>query len=394
MPFAAELPFAFYAIAAFVFGLLVGSFLNVVIWRVPRCESIVSPGSHCGSCGAPVKPYDNIPLISYAVLRGKCRACKTHFSLIYPAVELLTGLLFLAVICKSGPTWVAIAEMIFVAIMISLTFIDARHQLLPNVITYPAFLFALASITALAWWGAWFGAKADDYAYLRFFKAYSANNPGFHQAMALGAVALTVATPLFWLIDQFDDVLFGKYFEWTEDKDEHPEPADRENELAKQRHHNRVVYGTMMLGVLLAIAWAVKGYLLSTRGVIGMVDIEGDAYKLAFINLLQAYLGALIGGGVIWLLRAAHFWSRGFEGMGLGDVKLMAVIGAFLGWQSAILVIILGSLLGSIVGLVLARKSRDVMKTALPFGVFLGPAAIFALFFGQSVIQWYAGRFS
>src|SRR5919204_1227161 len=105
-----SLPPAFYAVAALVFGLLVGSFLNVVIYRIPRSESIVYPGSHCGSCGAPVRPYDNIPLLSYALLGGRCRACKAKISAIYPTVELLTGLLFLAVLLKSGPTWTALAE--------------------------------------------------------------------------------------------------------------------------------------------------------------------------------------------------------------------------------------------------------------------------------------------
>src|SRR2546421_10438137 len=117
MPPVAELPPAFFAFAAFVFGLLVGSFLNVVIYRVPRSESIIYPGSHCGACGKPVKSYDNIPLLSYALLGGRCRACKAKISVIYPAVELLTGLLFFAVAIKDA-WWpeVAIVEMAFVAI--------------------------------------------------------------------------------------------------------------------------------------------------------------------------------------------------------------------------------------------------------------------------------------
>ncbi|HZS03856.1 MAG TPA: prepilin peptidase [Blastocatellia bacterium] len=392
MPFPADLPFAFYAVVAFVFGLMVGSFLNVVIWRVPRGESIAFPGSHCGSCDAPVKPYDNIPLISYAVLGGKCRACKAKISLIYPAVELLTGLLFLAVVWESGPTWVAIAEMIFVALMVSLTFIDAKHKLLPNVITYPAFLFGITAVTTLAWWSVLIGTKPRDPAYHRFYGFQPEIDFAFFRPSVYGALLLALAAPVFWVIDRLDDVLFGKYFEWTEDEKIEDEPPDLEKERAAQRQHDRVVYGTMILGVVLAIAWAIKGYLLSTRGATGIADIEGDAYDLAYSNLLRAWLGALVGGGIIWLLRAAYFYVRGFEGMGLGDVKLMAVIGAFLGWQSAILVILVGSLLGSIIGVVLARKSDEGMKTALPYGVFLGPAAVFALFFGNSLVQWYASK--
>jgi leader peptidase (prepilin peptidase)/N-methyltransferase len=392
MPFTAELPFAFYAIAAFVFGLLVGSFLNVVIWRVPRGESVVFPGSHCGSCGAPVKPYDNIPLISYAVLRGKCRVCKTHFSLIYPAVELLTGLLFLAVVYKSGLTWVAIAEMVFVAIMISLTFIDARHQLLPNVITYPAFLYSLAAIAFLSWIGSLTCLYLTDNPLCGFYSRFL--DMGSEQtliwqlrsipSLAGGAILFTLALPAFRLIDRLDDVLFGKYFEQAEEESE-SDSASSETEDVIWKRHNRIIQALMILGVVAAAIWIVRGLTLQSNEA---------AYEIAWRNLIRAAFGALIGGGVIWLLRAAYFWSRGFEGMGLGDVKLMAVIGAFLGWQSAILVIILGSLLGSIVGLALARKSEDGMKTALPFGVFLSPAATFALFFGESIIQWYAGRFS
>ena len=363
----AELPFVFYAIAAFVFGLLVGSFLNVVIWRVPRGESIVFPGSHCGSCGAPVKPYDNIPLISYAVLRGRCRACKTNFSLIYPAVELLTGLLFLAVIFKSGPTLVAVAEMIFVALMIALTFIDAKHQLLPNVITYPALLFAIC-------------AGSFQAAFFSSHIIFPDNLAGSFVGKAIVAPLLVAcAIPAFQFIDRMDDVLFGKYFE----ADEAPAEADAESEKRIHEQHQRVTRAVMIIGFAIAITLALIGI------------IPGLFLNPAlFSELFYAALSALIGGGIIWLLRAAYFLARGFEGMGLGDVKLMAVIGAFLGWQSAILVIVIGSLLGSIIGLVLARKSADGMKTALPFGVFLAPAAIFALFFGHSIIQWYAGRFS
>src|SRR5438552_4068015 len=116
------LPLAFFAVAALVFGLLVGSFLNVVIYRVPRGESIVYPGSHCGSCGVPVRPYDNIPLLSYALLRGRCRFCQAKISPIYPAVELLTGLLFFAVLLNDGPKWMALAQIASGAVITSLIF--------------------------------------------------------------------------------------------------------------------------------------------------------------------------------------------------------------------------------------------------------------------------------
>ena len=107
-----ELPLIIQALIASVFGLIVGSFLNVVIYRVPQGESIAFPASHCGSCGKAVKPYDNIPLLSYAILRGRCRFCKETYSWRYPAVELLVGLLFFAVVYQNGLTWLSIARLV------------------------------------------------------------------------------------------------------------------------------------------------------------------------------------------------------------------------------------------------------------------------------------------
>ncbi len=366
-----ELPLTFYAVFTFVFGLLVGSFLNVVIYRVPRGESIVSPGSHCGSCGAPVRPYDNIPLLSYVLLGGRCRNCKTKISLIYPAVELLTAVLFLAVLFKSGPTQIAVAETAFVAVIISLIFIDAQHQLLPNVITYPAFLLALVMAGLIAWPGWQAGHQLFRHS------GSLTSPPAWLLHPLLGALLIAIAAPLFWIIDRMDDVLFSKYFAWDE-KPAETAPEETDPEPQAQRRHDRAIRVTAWLGIALAIGWVVFSYLKR---------------EPAFINaqtyLINAWFGALVGSGLIWLLRAAYFYTRGMEGMGLGDVKMMAVVGAFLGWRSAILVIILGSLLGSIVGLVMARRSSQGLKTALPFGVFLGIASLVALFAGAPLIQWY-----
>lgn len=381
MPPFAGLPSVFFALAAFVFGLLVGSFLNVVIYRVPRGESIIYPGSHCGSCGKPVKPYDNIPLLSYTLLGGRCRACKAKISLIYPAVELLTGLLFLAVMLKSGPMAIAnteasfitvMAEMVFVAVIISLIFIDARHKLLPNVITYPAFVLAMIAPAAIGFSHVRLGA------YIDFPPGMTI--PGLWQATIAGAVLIASAAPIFGVIDRLDDVLFSKYFEWAETDEAQPTPEEIEAERKMQRQHNWVVYGTMVMGVILAIAWIALRSFISEPGFVAV-----------YTELLYSALGALVGGGIVWLLRALYFYTRGAEGMGLGDVKMMAVVGAFLGWQQAIIVLIIGSFLGSIVGLVMARRSKQGLKTALPFGIFLGIGALFALFGGTPLLNWYIG---
>src|SRR5262249_18774106 len=143
-------PLSFYAVSAFILGLIFGSFLNVVIHRVPRGESVVFPGSHCAACGEAIKAFDNIPLVSFALLGGRCRSCRARISFSYPMVEFGAGLMFAAIVFRTGPSWEAPIEFAFACVMIPLVFIDARHRLLPNAITYPAFLFALGAAAARA----------------------------------------------------------------------------------------------------------------------------------------------------------------------------------------------------------------------------------------------------
>ncbi len=368
-----EFPLIFQAIIALPFGLIVGSFLNVVIYRVPRGESVAFPGSHCGSCGAAIKPYDNIPLLSYLLLRGRCRACQAKISWVYPAVELWTGLGFFAVAYKSGITGQGIAEMLFVVVMIVLVMIDARHQLLPNVITYPAFL----GVVIFA---------AFQFGDLSVF----APTPLFYWSLSsklwLGVGLLLLAAVAFYGVDLLDNVLFGKYLEISDDEEEEDPALVGIDEDRLLRQHNRVIYTTMILGLLVAIAWGVIAYPKLRPGSTDPVWVT-----YAIEKLFHTCLGALVGGGVIWLLRAIYFYTRGFGGMGLGDVKMMAIIGGFLGWPAALLVLILGSVLGSLTGLaqIWLGKSEKGMQTRLPFGVSLGCAALFALFYGQPIIVWY-----
>ena len=118
-------------------GLVIGSFLNVCIYRLPRHESIVFPGSHCPNCGKPVKPYDNIPVLSYLLLLGRCRFCRKPISLQYPVVELLSGLAFYACAAQWGSTSPAFVNSLFLAVILVLIFTDYHHQILPNVLTLP-----------------------------------------------------------------------------------------------------------------------------------------------------------------------------------------------------------------------------------------------------------------
>jgi leader peptidase (prepilin peptidase)/N-methyltransferase len=278
----------FIGFVVFVFGLLIGSFLNVVIYRLPLQESIVFPGSHCPNCNAEIKWYDNIPVISYAILlRGRCRNCRARISLIYPAVELLVACLYLVVFLVHKDqvvlgSWLPmIADLVFVSLIVPLVFIDLHHKLLPNKITYPGLVVLLV---------------------------------------------LRAIVPDPWILAQTPR-LFG-------------------------------------LGA--APTWA--------------------------IAVFGSVLGALVGGGSLWLVREAYYRLRHVEGMGLGDVKMMLMVGAFLGWQLTLLTIFIGSVLGSLVGVLLIIRG-GTMKMQIPFGVFLGPAAIIALFVGKQFITWYVGMY-
>ena len=356
-----DLPFSFYAVSAFVLGLVFGSFLNVVIHRVPRGESIVFPGSHCGACGAPIKAFDNIPLVSFALLVGRCRSCRARIPFSYPMIELLVGLIFVAIVFKTGPSWEAILEFAFACVMIALVFIDARHRLLPNVITYPAFLFALIGATAQAALGERSSLTVDISI---LFPGFQSEFTPWREALFGGAI-FAMAAPGFRLLDRLDPILFGKYFEWEED-------AENVGQTEAERRHNRAIRATMIIGVVAAAAWAAMIVFLSSK--------HQPAIEDAYGGLLRASAGALIGGGLIWLIRAIYFFIRGFEGMGLGDVKMMSVVSAFLGWRGALGVLMLGSIIGVITGLILIYRSKREFKTPLPFGACLGVASLIVMF--------------
>ena len=279
-------PVVGYVIAG-VFGAIIGSFLNVVIHRVPLEESIVFPNSRCPSCGAVIAFYDNIPVVSYAALGAKCRSCKAHISFRYPAVELLTAALFAGVAWHDGLSAVLPFDLVFASALLALVFIDAEHMILPNVITYPGIVFAL---------------------------------------VARIAIPYLTGTP------HFDDL-----------------PSLSQGALAN-----------MPVGV---------------------------------VSLAGALIGALIGGGSLWLMGWTWEKLRGIEAMGLGDVKMMFMVGAYLGWRLTILTIFVGVLSGSVIGILLMARQRERnMQMLLPFGVFLGLGAIAALLFGAPLVEWYAGQ--
>jgi prepilin signal peptidase PulO-like enzyme (type II secretory pathway) len=349
-----DLAFATYVIFALIFGLLIGSFLNVVIHRVPLDESIIFPGSHCPVCGNSIRPLDNIPLISYALLRGRCRSCSARISPIYPLVEILTALLFAAIIYITGANREALLDMAFACIMLALVMIDARYLLLPNAITYPGFIFAIVAATLRGGWEMHAGGDLD----------LIITTPGFDpwRAAFFGGLLLALAAVGFRLLDRLDLILFNKYLEWAEMNEESPEEIE---------DHRRRTGAPLIIGLLIAVSWTVT--------VIKFSPNERFAFEQAYNALLSASMGAFLGAGLIWGLRALYFYVRGIEGMGLGDVKMMSISGAFLGWRGAIGVLLISSILGVVAGIILAIRSRRGLETALPYGVCLGIASVIVM---------------
>jgi leader peptidase (prepilin peptidase)/N-methyltransferase len=270
-----------------VLGAMIGSFLNVVIHRVPREQSIVLPKSACPACGAAIHFYDNIPILSFLILRGRCRSCRAPISPRYPAVEAVCALLFALVTWRDGLSFALPFDIAFAAAMLALVFIDSEHMILPNAITYPGILFALIARVAVPYLGG-----ASD----------------------------------------FDDLPY---------------------------------------------------LLLVFPG----VPVWG-------VSLIGAAIGALAGGGSLWLMGFVWKKLRGVEAMGLGDVKMMLMVGAFLGWRLAALTIFIGVFSGSLAGIALMlRRGQRNLQMMLPFGIFLGIGAVVSLIAGARIIEWYVSQF-
>jgi len=243
------------------FGLVVGSFLNVCIHRIPRDESIVWPGSRCPACGAPIRWFDNIPVLSYFVLAGRCRRCRARIAVKYPLVELATMGLFLAHYWMLGAQPLLVVRLLFSAALIVLFVIDLEHQILPNRITLPG--IAVGFVASLGLW------------------------PGWRDSL----------------------------------------------------------------------------------------------------------LGILLGGGILWAIAEAYFRVRREEGLGMGDVKMLAMIGAFLGWQQVLVTLVLSSAAGALVGVALMAAGRGTMKYALPFGTFLALGAVASSLVGSDLVAWYVALY-
>jgi leader peptidase (prepilin peptidase)/N-methyltransferase len=246
-------------VAAALFGLCFGSFLNVVIYRLPLGQSLVTPPSRCRNCGYSLRWFDNIPVLSWLTLRGRCRKCGTGVSWQYPLVELITGGLFVLVVWLTPLGPLVVSRLILVCILIALFGIDLEHQILPNTITLPG--------------------------------------------IAIGVLMSLIAPP----------------------------------------------------------GWP------------------------------ASVIGALLGAGILYGIAGAYYLWRREEGMGMGDVKMLAMIGAFLGWKAVLVTLVLSSFSGAIIGVILLSAQKGTMKFALPFGTFLAIGALIAMFAGDPLVAWYAG---
>jgi len=267
-------------IFSFILGSVVGSFLNVCIYRLPREESVVSPPSHCTSCGSRIRFYQNVPIISYIFLGAKCSQCGSRIPAKYPLVEILTGLLFAASFRTFGFSLETLFNLILICALIVITFIDLEHMIIPNVITIPG-------------------------------------------------------------------IIVGVLY----------------NALITDCHTSRNLLGDFSS------------------------SLENFFGVLNEVPFLDSVFGIIIGGGVLFLIAFLYVLIRKREGMGMGDVKLLAMIGAFLGWKGVIFVMLVSSLIGTVVGLsVIAYKKGD-LKYALPFGPFLSLAAVIYLFAGGFVFR-------
>jgi leader peptidase (prepilin peptidase)/N-methyltransferase len=249
-----------YCVAVFVVGLCIGSFLNVCICRIPEGKSVVSPSSSCPKCGYSIRWFENIPVLSYILLRGRCSSCGERISPEYPVVEFMTGLLFLFLFLRYGMSAQFFVNILLVSALIVITFIDLRLQIIPDVISVPG-----------------------------------------------------------------------------------------------------IVVGFVCSFVPGGVGW------------------------------MASLLGILVGGGVLFAVAWGYYLVTRREGMGGGDIKLLAMIGAFLGWHSIPFIIFTSALLGAVVGIVVMLWNRQDMKYAIPFGPFLSAAACAYMLFGREVVVWYLG---
>ena len=351
-------PFQFWAVMTFVFGCMVGSFLNVCIHRMPLGQSIVSPPSHCPHCNYSIPWYLNIPLVTWFYLRGKCRNCGAPISIRYFLVELLTGVVFLACWVAYGrqSPWLALIYGVFLAGLIVATFIDFEHFIIPDEITIGGVVAGfLASVLLPALQG-------------------QTSLSGAVKQSLLGAA---VGGGLIYAVLRGGKLLFGKHRVAL--------PADTNivfSDTAVHFQDKEIPYDELFYRPSDAIA-------LHAR----TVELVDRCYRDVRVRLGPSELQ--IGEERLKPEEVHHMEATCAEivlpreAMGLGDVKFMAAIGAFLGWQAVIFSLMLSSMIGSVVGLTLIALRKQAWSSRLPYGPYIAVAAAIWVFGGRHLVEWW-----
>jgi len=315
----------------FMFGAMLGSFLNVCIVRLPQEKSIVFPSSHCPKCLKSIAWYDNIPLISWLLLAGKCRQCKSPISFRYWLIELLTGLSFAAFYIYFGLTPLLPAYLVMMCCFIIATFVDLEHRIIPDEVSIG---------------GMWLGFLL------------SALIPQMHasaQDLSFGAFLAGLIVLLCLLLGWVYPLFCKHLIEEEEPYDDTP------------------------------IKFLVLGALLFVSLVDSHVLVLPGSWNAHAVSLSSSLVGMIIGGGSIYLMGLIGDIIFRKESMGGGDVKLMAMVGAFLGWKIAILAFFLAPFFGGVVGIAEKIRTKD---STIAYGPFLVLGTLLAMFWGQSIIDW------
>jgi leader peptidase (prepilin peptidase)/N-methyltransferase len=352
----------FFAVFAFVLGAVVGSFLNVCIYRMPLDLSVNEPRrSFCPACKKQLKWYQNIPLLSWLVLRGRCANCGSPIAFRYFVVEFVTALLFLAVWLQS-PWQVALAYWVFVSLLLVGIFIDLEHFIIPDEVTIGG---TIAGILA------------------SFLVPALMATDGRLRALLNSALSAALGYAILWIVLEAGKKVFGKKriqleaptpFRWTRQGDDADfivgdekglwsEHFSRENDLLIL-HCDEAIVDTRNLGRT------------DLRFHYNRVTIDGEEISLDRLEQIS---------GVVRELQIPR------EAMGRGDLKFLAAIGAFLGWRAVLFSVFAGSLLGSLVGLATLLVGQRVWSAKIPFGPYLAFGALIWMFCGESLLGWYLG---
>ena len=357
----AAVPFHFWSVALFALGTMVGSFLNVVIYRMPLGQSIVSPPSHCPHCKYSIPWYLNMPLITWLYLGGKCRNCSAPISPRYFLVELVTGLAFLFCWVSFGAqsAWIALIYAFFMAGLIAATFIDFEHFIIPDEITIG---------------GAVVGFVCS------FLVPRLHDTQSLAQAMKSSLLGIAVGAGIIYLILRIGKLLFGR------------------QRMAFPAHAKIIFTETSIHLPDKELPYEDVFYRVSDTIVLKALEVEliDRCYKDVTVrlspNLLEIGEEKFDPEKVPYLEAVSREIVLPREAMGLGDVKFMAAIGAFLGWQAVVFSLMVSSFIGSLVGVTLIVAKRQAWSSRLPYGPYIALAATIWIFWGKDFVDWWLFR--